>query len=112
MTLRVHSVFLLAALVLVAPRGGRADDGSDPKQHQQLKERLQHVAIRFFKENAHPASGLVHVSANNFDPVDPKDDRASISTTGYAIAVFTSAYVKGLMGARRRRITSSRLCDS
>jgi hypothetical protein len=41
---------------------------------------------------------LVHVTANNFDPVDPKDDRASISTTGYAIAVFTSAFVQGLMG--------------
>ena len=98
MNVRVHSGFLLAALVIVAPRGGRADDGGDPKQHQQLKERMQHAAIRFFKENANPTSGLVHVSANNFDPVDPKDDRASISTTGYAIAVFTSAYVQGLMG--------------
>ena len=49
MNVRVHSGFLLAALVIVAPRGGRADDGGDPKQHQQLKERLQHTAIRFFK---------------------------------------------------------------
>jgi len=98
MNVRAHSRFLLAALVIVAPRGGRADDGGDPKQHQQLKERMQHTAIRFFKENANPTSGLVHVSANNVDPVDPKDDRASISMTGYAIAVFTSAYVQGLMG--------------
>jgi hypothetical protein len=44
----VHSGILLAALVLVAPRGGRADDGSDPMQNQQLTEHLQHAVIRFF----------------------------------------------------------------
>jgi hypothetical protein len=97
MNVRVHSGCLLLALVLVGPEGARAGDEGYPKQHQQLKHRLKLAAIRFFRENAHPASGLVHVSANNFKPVDPKDDRASISTTGYAIAVFTNAYVQGLM---------------
>jgi hypothetical protein len=88
---------LLAALALVALSGARADDGSDRSQHQQLKHRLQLAAIRFFRENAHPDSGLVHVTANNRAALDLKDDRASISCTGSAIAVFTNAYVQGLM---------------
>jgi hypothetical protein len=64
-----------------------------------LTERLLRDALRYAREQAHPVTGFVRDTVPNYDAADaaPTPRRASISSTGFMMALEAVLYTKGLV---------------
>jgi len=62
-----------------------------------LEQRLERTAVRYFLENSHPETGLVRASASNFKREASTNTKASIGTTGMALAVLANAGERGII---------------
>ncbi len=67
--------------------------------HLSFRRELENRSLKYFLDNAHPKSGLIRDRANNFvSPFSSTNDRmASLSATGFGIAIFANASERGLI---------------
>ncbi len=70
-----------------------------PRLHKgpTLKTELESRAINFFIDNAHPQTGLVRDSAEDFTATPANNRMASIASTGFGLAVIANASTRGLI---------------
>lgn len=74
-----------------------------PGESLAIIDELERKAFAYFKDHAHPATGLVRDRAPNFDKGGHLSDKASIAATGYYLSILPEAVRRGWMSKAQAR---------
>jgi hypothetical protein len=93
-------LLVLATVFSVVKTVGRAHLRA---QQEDVKSELESAELRYFLENQNPVTGLIRDAAENFTATPDSNRMASMSATGFGMAVIANAATRGMVNPQYAR---------